>query len=68
MSWPRLSRLTNGQGEVTYTFGDGGYAKQFHPGGKYHPSVRSHEVDGISAWCVLADGSDNAFSTESTLK
>ena len=33
MSWLRLSRLTNERGEVTYTFGEGSYVKQFHSEG-----------------------------------
>ncbi len=40
---------------MTYIFGDGGCVKRFHSGGKYHPSGRSHEVDGILAWRVLMD-------------
>jgi hypothetical protein len=56
MSWLRLTQQTNGHGEVSYTFGDGGYVKRFHSGGVYHPSGHSHdEVDGISAWRVLLD-------------
>jgi hypothetical protein len=45
MSWLRLTRLTDAHGEVSYTFGDGGYVKRLHSEG-------FSRGDRISAWHV----------------
>ena len=60
MSWLRLERSTNNNGKVSYTFGKGGYVKQFHeeepkgfrydeyPNRSYNLFEKS--VDRVSAW------------------
>ena len=56
MSWLRLERSTDNNGKVSYTFGKGGYVKQFHMEKPkkfwYQNPKRSFEytVDRVSAW------------------
>ena len=40
MSWLRLVRMTDSNGNVSYTFGDGGYVKRFH----------EERLDRVSGW------------------